>query len=406
MKTLLQITSEVNMGSVGRIAEEIGQLAIQNGWHSYIAYGRNENSSQSNLIKIGTSFDIKIHGVQTRLFDRHGLASRNSTKRLIEQIKVVNPDVIHLHILHGYYINIKVFFNYLANTNIPVVWTLHDCWPFTGHCAYFDYINCKKWKSGCFNCPLKRDYPASLLIDRSRKNYYLKKTLFNSIENMQIVTVSKWLKNMVAESFLNNISTQVIYNGIDINVFTPTIYEDTRKKYSIEEKFVILGVANVWSFRKGFSDFIELSKHLSSNDIIILVGLSTNQIKQLPNNIIGLTKTEDQQELVDLYAAADLFLNLSAEETFGLTTTEALSCGTPAVVYNATAIPEVVDFDTGIIIQKNNINGLIDAIEIVRKKGKDFYSTACRTRVVKYFNKNDRYSEYIDLYKKMIISNI
>ena len=174
MPTLLQINVVVNSGSTGRIAEEIGQTAIANGWQSYIAYGRYERPSQSKLIRIGTDWDNKLHGLQTRLFDRHGLGSAKATKELIEQIKAINPDVIHLHNLHGYYLNIEILFNYLANANIPVVWTLHDCWPLTGHCSHFDFMNCEKWKSECNQCPQKKEYPASFGIDRSKQNFLIK----------------------------------------------------------------------------------------------------------------------------------------------------------------------------------------------------------------------------------------
>ena len=404
MPTILQITIDGNTASTGRIAEAIGKLAIERGWDSYIAHGRFTRSSESQIIKIGTNFDIFLHGLQTRLFDRHGLGSRNATLKLVEKIKAIKPDIIHLHSLHGYYINYKVLFKYLTNASIPVLWTFHDCWSMTGHCSNSDFVGCDRWKTQCHHCPQKTDYPASLFIDRSRGNFNLKKRLFSSVANMTVVSVSKWLNGIVQDSFLGEFPRQVIYNGVDIDIFTPIAdHKKVKAKWEIGDGFMILGVAGVWQERKGLYDFIKLSKEIDKNDVIVLVGLNKSQFKALPSNIIGIVHTENQQELKDLYATADVFLNLSVEETFGLPTAEALACGTPAVVYNATACSEVIDRETGIVVNKNDINGLLDAIKMIRKNGKEFYSGACRARAVKYFNKNERFAEYVDLYEKLLI---
>ena len=286
MKTLLQINSVVNYGSTGRIVEELGQLAINNGWRSYVAYGRNSNKSKSKLIKIGTACDVKTHGLQTRLFDRHGLGSCNATKKLIEQIKEIKPDIIHLHNLHGYYLNINVLFKYLNVSNIPIVWTFHDCWAMTGHCSYFDFAGCDKWKTECYNCPQKKEYPSSFGLDQSKRNYNLKRELFTSVNNLTIVPVSKWLEGIVRQSFLAKFPIQVINNGINIDIFHALQDFSIRDKYKLKDKFIILGVANVWEHRKGLKDFIELSINLDLNYQIILVGLTESQKKKLPSNII------------------------------------------------------------------------------------------------------------------------
>jgi putative colanic acid biosynthesis glycosyltransferase len=402
MPKLLQICVEGNTGSTGTIAESIGKIALNSGWESYIAFGRFPRESNSKLIKIGNYWDIFLHGMETRIFDRHGLGSRGATKKLIKEIIQISPDIIHLHHLHGYYINIEILFKFLSENNISVVWTFHDCWSITGHCAYFDYIGCEKWKIECNNCPQMKEYPASIFIDRSKNNFYLKKSLFNSVDNLTVVSVSNWLNDIVGKSFMKKLSRKVIYNGIDVELFKPSSSNKIREKFSIESKFLIFGLATTWSKRKGLDDFIELSKNIDENAIIILVGLNTSQIKTLPKNIIGLQRTENQQELVDFYVASDVFLNLSVEETFGLTTAEALSCGTPAIVYNATASPELIDSQTGIIVEKNNIKSLLLAIEVIKKNGKSFYTEYCRSRAVKYFDKDIRYKEYFDLYNEKL----
>lgn len=403
MKKLLQINTVANWGSTGRIAEEIGITAIHKGWESYIAYGRYSKESKSKLIKIGTRWDVIVHGLISRLFDMHGLGSKDATIRLVENIENIKPDLIHLHNIHGYYLNYNILFNYLSTANIPIVWTLHDCWSFTGHCTYFDYIGCKKWEIQCHNCPQIKSYPESLFIDRSKENFNLKKALFKSVNNLTIVPVSDWLSQVINKSFLSSYPIQTIYNGISLDTFSPI--DDTKMikvKYNINNRNILLGVATSWSSRKSLDDYIKLSSRLSTDYVIILIGLSQKQIKTLPNNIIGIPRTENIQELAKLYSAADIVLNLSVEETFGLTTVEGFACGTPGIVYNCTASPELITKETGLVVEKNNITALKNAIFEIISNGKNHYSSACRERAVNHYNKEDRYNEYIQLYNKIL----
>ena len=400
MPKVLQICVEGNRGSNGTMAEGIGELLISKNWESYIAFGRFKRPSKSKTIQIGSKTGILFHGLLTRLFDLHGLGSIIATYRLVKKIEKIKPDIIHLHHLHGYYINIIILFKYLKKLKTPIVWTFHDCWSFTGHCTHFDHVNCNKWETYCSKCPQLKEYPKTYFIDRSHKNFNLKKRLFGSIKNLTIVSVSSWLDNVVSKSFFTNASREVILNGIDISKFTIT--EKIKKRVHLENKFTILGVATSWNSRKGLSDFKSLSKLLRENEIIVLVGLSKSQIKKLPKKIIGISKTENQLELSDLYNSSDVFLNLSVEETFGLTTAEALACGTPAIVYNSTASPELIDSKTGIVVKKNDISGLLDAIQEIKSKGKLFYSKSCRKRAVKLFNRDKRFKQYFELYNRLI----
>lgn len=403
MPGLLQITVEGTAGVTGRIAEEIGILAMEKGWKSYIAYGRDPRPSKSNLIRIGSDLDLYIHALNTRLFDRHCLGSKTATKKLISQIKDIKPDIIHLHHLHGYYINIEILFNFLANASIPVVWTFHDCWSVTGHCVYFDFAGCNKWKTECNTCPQKREYPASIFIDRSTKNYYLKKKLFTSVKKMVVVPVSNWLEDIVHESFMRNIPVQTIHNGIDTSVFKPQNNSvETREKYGIGDRFMLLGVANPWVKRKGLNDFIELSKCLNEDEVIVLVGLNNVQLKQLPQNIIGLTKTENRQKLIDLYSTADLFINPTWEDNFPTTNIESLSCGTPLVTYRTGGSIEAVSPETGFIVNKGEISKLVEVIRTVKKIGKEAFSGPCRKRALDLYSKDDRFAEYLVLYESLI----
>lgn len=403
MPTLLQIAVEGNTGSTGTIAEAIGKIAIQNGWESYIAHGRFPRPSESRIIKIGSSFDVVMHGIETRLFDNHCFGSRSSTHKLIQLIKYIKPDIIHLHHLHGYYVNIQILFDYLQSSKIPVVWTFHDCWAFTGHCIYFDFVGCDKWKSECDNCPQKNEYPTSWFLDRSKKNFHLKKKLFNSIENIVIVPVSYWLEDLVKQSFLSSLKVSTIHNGVDLNLFKPLSSKGKIfSKYKLQNKFIILGVASPWVKRKGLHDFIELSKFINEDEIIILIGLNVDQIRDLPTNIIGISRTDNRQELVEFYSDADVFVNPTLEDNFPTTNIESLACGTPVITYNTGGSPEAINNETGIIVEKHSVSGLVKAIAEVKANGKVHYAVKCRERAELHFSKDERFMNYFKLYSELL----
>lgn len=399
---VIQINTAVNTGSTGRIAEDIGRVFKAEGHESYIAYGRGNRPSQSKLIRIGHQMDIINHGLKTAILDRHGFGSYNATKAFIKEVEKIKPDVIGLHNLHGYYLNIAVLFEYLRKINIPVIWTLFDCWAFTGHCSYFDDINCRKWINGCFSCPKTKKYPASYLMDNSRKNYADKKSLFRSVKKLQIIVHSGWLKALVEQSFLNIYPVHHIFSGIDLDVFKPVPDTQVTKTYNLNNRKIILGVASKWDQRKGLSDFMKLSTYLSKEWKIVLVGLSKKQINSLPSGITGIARTESVNDLAALYSKADVFVNPTWQDNFPTTNIEALACGTPVVTYNAGGSPEAIDKNTGLVVAKGNLSEIFSAIKVILQNGKNTYSAACRARAEKLFNKTDRFGDYINLYNNLI----
>ena len=394
----MQINVTANWGSTGKIAEGIGQAVISKGWRSIIAYGRGKPISSSELIRIGNDWDMYLHALSARLFDNQGLMSKRATKKLIKQIKAIHPDIIHLHNIHGYFLNYRILFDYLARSGIPVVWTLHDCWSFTGHCTHFVTVNCHKWRTQCENCILKKDYPRSLFLDRSKNNYHNKKKSFSSIRNLTFVPVSHWINNYLKHSFLKGYSSYVIHNGIDTGLFHPT-------RYSGQNKFTVIGVANIWTKSKGFNDFIDLSKRFDPDIQIILVGVTVRQKKMLPDNIIAIERTVNARELAELYSSSDVYVNLTYADTFPTTNIEALACGTPVITYRTGGSPEAISEETGFIVEQGDLDGVLAAIKIIRKKGKNFYKDKCRERAVRYFRKEDRYNDYINLYESILKDN-
>jgi putative colanic acid biosynthesis glycosyltransferase len=397
---VLQINSVCGVGSTGRIATDIHKILNDQGHQSYIAYGRDLPLNCGNVIKIGTKYDNYTHVALTRVFDLHGFGSKKSTLDFIRRIELLDPDVIHLHNIHGYYINIKILFDYLKRVNKPVVWTLHDCWAITGHCSHFDYIGCNKWRTGCGECPQKGEYPKSKIRDNSKLNYINKKNIFTGLKNLTIITPSKWLASLVKESFLKEYPVKIINNGINLKVFKPT-EGNFRSKYGLEDNFIILGVASTWSMRKGFNFFVELSDKLKSDEKIVLVGLSENLKKRLPKNILGITRTNDIEELAEIYSSADVFVNPTLEEVLGLTNLEALACGTPVITFNTGGSIECIDDSSGIVVEKGNMSKMLEAIRLIKTKGKQSYNMDCINRVKKLFRKEDKYNEYIELYKKL-----
>ncbi|SFC52532.1 Glycosyltransferase involved in cell wall bisynthesis [Bacillus sp. OV322] len=396
---VLQINSVCGIGSTGRIATDIHAILKEQGHKSYIAFGRENPINCDSALRIGNKYDNYKHVTITRIFDRHGFGSKRVTRDFITVLKTLNPDVIHLHNIHGYYLNIELFFEYLKESNKPVIWTLHDCWSFTGHCTYFDDIGCNKWMSLCHSCPQKKSYPSSMLLDNSKQNFKIKKEIFTDVKNLKIVTVSKWLRSVVEKSFLNEYPIKVIENGIDLNIFKP-VYSDFKTKYNIENQYVLLGVASEWEERKGLRYFLKLSENLEDNYKIVLVGLNKEQINTLPKNIIGLPKTNNIQELIGIYSSADIYLNLSVEETMGLTTVEALACGTPVIVFNATALPEIVDQNCGLVVDKGDISMLKEAIFTLKSEA--ITKNSCINRA-KLYEKNKKYNQYINLYTESLL---
>ena len=353
MSRILFINSVCN-GSTGTICKNLYKAAKEAGHTCCIAYGRGNTPEGFNTIKIGNQLDIYLHVLKARLFDASGFGSKKATKDLIKQIEEFQPEVIHLHNIHGYYVNIEILFNYLKqHPEIKKIWTLHDCWSYTGHCAYYTYAKCDKWQTCCNgNCPNKKEYPQTI-FSNIKSNFNKKREIFSGVENMILITPSKWLKKEVEKSYLKDYPIEVINNGVDTNVFKPTS-SNIKQQYGIEDKKVILGVASVWDKRKGLDTFIELYKELDDQYQIVLIGLNKKQIEQLPNNIIGISRTENVQELVKWYSAADVYFNPTLEDNYPTTNLEAIACGTPVITFNTGGSPESAYADRKNIVKKNN----------------------------------------------------
>lgn len=407
MKKLLQINPVLRLStSTGRIMQEIGEMVMYNGWQSYIAYSYGRDGVKpcnSKLIPVGNKWSVAWHGVLTRLFDCHGLGSKRATRNFIRHIEEINPDIVHIHNIHGYFLNYKELFDYFSHKNIPVVWTVHDCWLYTGHCYHYSYIGCDKWKAGCGNCPQKRKFPASLIFDRSAQNFLDKKKAFTSMPKdlLTIVPVSEWIRGEMKESFLKDYPFRVIHNGIDLEVFNVYDTECVKRKYGLQDKHILLGLASIWSEEKGLYDFIKMAGMLRDDEVVVLVGVTPKEEKLLPGNIVGISRTENVHQLAELYAASDAFINPTWQDNYPTVNLEAIACGTPVVTYRTGGSIEAVTPETGVIVEQGDVEGLLEAARAIIKRGKSYYTPLCREYAEAHFRKEDRYADYLRLYEEL-----
>ncbi len=379
-------------GSTGKIAIDMSKLLNSKNIENYIFYPQGK-SNYENAIKYMSYFEVKVNAFISKITGMYGFCSGFATRRLIKKLKKIKPDVVQLHNLHSHNVNLKLLFKYLKESKAKIIWTFHDCWAFTGYCAYFDTQGCDKWKTGCKKCPQRKC--ASWFFDRSKKLYSLKKSILDGIDDLTIVTPSAWLAELSKQSIFKNFPVKVINNGIDLSIFKPSP-SDFKKKYNIDDKYMLLGVASPWSRRKGLSVFIELSKMLDERFKIVLVGLSKSQIDALPENILGLPKTQNQQELSEIYSVADCFVNPTYEDNFPTVNLEALACGTPVITFNTGGSPECIDNLTGTVISKDDVASLYEAINnlfFTNIKTED-----CIKRAISNFDAKERYNDYFNLY--------
>lgn len=389
---VLQINTTYNLGSTGRIVAGIDHVLLNAGVESYSAYGYGE-LQDAHHYKIINQVDSYKHNICSRLTDGQGLFSRAKTEKLINYIDGVNPDVVHLHNLHGNYLNYEILFDYLRIKGCRVIWTLHDCWSFTGHCAYFDMAGCDKWKSQCRNCPQVQSYPPSLFIDRSRNNYERKKRVFLSLgEKLVLVPVSNWLSGLLADSFLAKMNRTVIHNGINIDSF--------KVSKRVKDRSYVLGVAASWDKRKGLSDFIKLREVLDPAINIVLVGLSKKQISLLPKGIRGIERTNSTEELAMFYSEAIAFINTTYEDNYPTVNLESIACGTPVVTYETGGSVESVNGDCGLIVKQGDIYRLAEVINLICNKSIEFSSQNLRSFAERNFNEIDCFKSYLNLYSQ------
>lgn len=395
---ILQINAVYGFGSTGIIVEDINDLIQEKGWESFIGYVY-FSKSMKNGYKIGTNADYKKHALLSRLTGKQGFYSKQSTKKLLQYINTIQPDIIHLHNLHSNYINIEILLNYIADNNIALVVTLHDCWFFTGKCYHYLKYNCYKWKTGCNHCPAKTRELPNYLLDHSKMIYQKKCKLFKNIKNITIVGVSNWISDEAKQSFFFDKNIITIYNGVDTNIFYPR-KNNLRIQYRLEDKFLILIMANKWFDNENKNYVKEIEKVLKDDEIIILAGCSSKQVNLVKgiNKIYSIGYIYDKNELCNIYSMVDIFLNITLVDTLPTVIMESICCGTPVITHDVGGCSELIDNETGIVFEKQNVYELRNCLDII--KNRQF--TKCAMRGMEKFNKGNCYKKYIDLYESLV----
>ena len=391
-------------GSTGKIMMGIAEVARAQGHEvmcaSPITTTNRDAGKNCGYYRIGTFFSRRVSVALARLTGFNGCFAWVATLRLLKKIDAFKPDILHLHNLHDSYINLPMLFGYIKKRNLSVVWTLHDCWAFTGQCPHFTIAKCDKWKTGCHDCPQYRAYPASC-YDNTKTMWRLKRKWFCGVENLTVVTPSRWLAELVKESFLKEYPVHVINNGIDLRVFRPTP-SDFRRRYGLSpEKHIVLGVSFAWGVRKGLDCFVALASRLDERYQIVLVGTDEQVDRQLPPSIISIHRTQDQKELAEIYTAADVFVNPTREENYPTVNMEAIACGTPVITFNTGGSPEMLDEKTGVVVPVDDIAAMEKVIERICLQGQSKEKLYLSERAGAFSEKNS-VAGYITLYTEVV----
>lgn len=388
---VVQINATCGSGSTGKICAAVADLLTKNDIENYILYTEGDSSDPHGIKYAGKKYK-KIQALRSRVFGNYGFNSRLATRRLIGYLERIQPDIVHIHNIHGHDCDLNMLFLYFKKKQTKLYWTFHDCWAFTAYCPYFDMANCDKWKRGCNNCPQVKQF--SWVFDRSSHLFQKKKELFLGLD-LTIITPSQWLADLVKESFLKDYPVKVINNGIDLSVFKSTP-SDFRARYHCEDKFILLGVAFDWSPRKGLDIFIELAKRLGERFQIVLVGTNDKIDRQLPDNIISIHRTQNQQQLAAIYTAADLFVNPTREENYPTVNMEAIACGTPVLTFRTGGSPEMIGEGCGVVVERDNLEFMYQTILGRSEREKDRDSLLMHARS---FEQEARFEEYVSIYK-------
>ncbi len=399
---ILQINSVCGFGSTGRTTEELAKYLSNNGHESYVAYAHGDTSYPKSK-KYGAWLEKKYHALHFRLFGQQGLASQYGTIQLTNYINKIKPDVVHLRNLHGNHINFPILFSFLSLRNYPIVWTLHDCWAFTGVCFHYTAIDCFKWKSECNSvCPKYKAWLPNFGKDRVKDIFDLKKQYFTSINKMYVVPVSKWLEKEVKQSYLAKYPIKCIYNWVDNTKFKP-INENISLKYEIpKNKDIVLGVSAKWKQSSSkYKDAMDLHKRLPSDFVLVMIG-ALERGTSFPESVVHIPYLNNTIDLAKIYSNVMVYVHLSVEDTFGKVVIEAMACGTPVIVYNSTALPELIGEDCGNIVESHDIDELLKIISKIKIHGKLHYSKKCIARVAKNFNSELNMNKYLELYKTLI----
>lgn len=391
---IVQINATCGIGSTGKICLGISKILDEECIENHILFSCQGNGDPKGISCSGERY-IKVQAFKSRILGNYGFNSKSATRKMIAELDRIEPGVVHLHNIHGHDCDLEMLFTYFKQHRTKLVWTFHDCWAFTGYCPHFTMADCHQWKSQCTHCIQRREY--SWFFDKSYQLYERKKRLLAGC-NLNIVTPSRWLADQVKQSFLRAYPVTVINNGIDLNYFRP-VKSDFRKRYGLNNQYIILGVAFDWGTQKGLDVFVDLAERLSDEYQIVLVGTNDVVDRLLPRNILSIHRTKNQQELAEIYSAADLFVNPTREENYPTVNMEAIACGTPVLTFRTGGSPEMLDDTCGSVVTCDDVDAL--EREIIRICSERPYTEAACTEKARVFDQYERLKEYLKLYERI-----
>lgn len=359
---ILYIDVNCRNSSTGKIVYDLYTQCRADGHIAGICYGRGPVVNGEQIMKFGLDWETALHALLTRLTGWTGRFSFFSTRRLLRFLREFQPDLVHIHELHAYFVDLKPLLRYLAEQRIPVVQTLHCEFTYTGKCGYA--YECERWKTSCGNCPHRKDYPKTLWFDHTAAMQREKQALYGALERLVVTAPSNWLAERAKQSFLKEREIAVVHNGIDTErVFHPRDASDLRAKHGLTEEKVVLAVApDLLSQRKGGRWVIKLAEQMKGDNIrFILLGVS-DLSEAFPPNVIALGPISDQTLLSQYYAMADCFVICSEKENFPTTCLEAFCCGTPVVGFAAGGTAETVPAPYGRFCAYGDITELQSAV--------------------------------------------
>ncbi len=401
---VVQINGVSSAGSTGKIVTQLSDVMTSQGIENYIiSAGYKETTQRKNVFFCSSYLGVRMHQILGSLLGDTGFHSFFATRKAISLLKKIKPDIVHLHNIYSYFLNVELLLEFLKKENIKTVWTIHDFWAMTGHCTHFEAAGCYRWQERCGSCSQLNKFPYSRFFDRTTPLLNKKKAIYTDWDHLHLATVSKWVATYLPASILKGKEIRVIPNGIDTNTFKQI---PAQRPEALKDKFIMLSVAMSWGKNKGLDDLISLSSKLSEDEVIVIIGLAEDKIKELPQNIIGVAKTKNAEELCRYYNMADVYVTASVEETMGLTVVEAMACGTPAVVYNKTALPELIVDGCGYVCKEKNADALYSAIKKIRQLGKQNYSQACIAHATQNFDKWKQYKKYCDYYSDIYCEGV
>lgn len=394
MKVLL-LDVNCKYSSTGKLVYDLYTQLKGDGHVAAIAYGRGPKVDEENIYRFAPQWEVYLHALLTRITGYTGCFSPIATHRLKKFIEEFQPDVVHLHDMHGYFVNIIPLIIFLKQKNIKTIWTFHCEFMYTGKCGHA--YECEKWKEQCDDCPHLRDYPQSLLFDKTTKMFKQKRNVFEDFNNLLIISPSDWLASRIKQSFLKERRVVTIHNGIDTNIFYRRDARNLKIMHGIGNEKIVLAVApNLLSENKGGESVLAVAHNMRAENVkFVLVGITQGE-REYEKNIIPVGLIRDQELLAQYYSMADVFVICSKRENYPTTCVEARACGLPIVGFDVGGVAETAEESRGFFVRYGDLEGIQKGIEYFLNKKLEEESAGSKA----VYARETMYQKHLEIYTR------